>query len=118
MTDPKAMTEPKYCSSNPNRVATPHLDATLSNHIRSCNEWQIRAERAEDENKRLHRDITIMGDVLRNAEADNAALKDAAEMLWVVLANVSEGDWTKQTTEWQVAAARWRNNYFTAIAKG
>jgi len=39
---------------------------------------------------------------------------DAAEMLWVVLANVSEGDWTKQTLEWQKAAARWRDNYFAA----
>lgn len=37
---------------------------------------------------------------------------DAAEMLWVVLANVSGGDWEKQTPEWQEAAARWRDNYF------
>ena len=42
-------------------------------------------------------------------------MTDAAEMLWVVLANVSEGDWTKQTPEWQAAAARWRDNYFAAI---
>jgi hypothetical protein len=40
---------------------------------------------------------------------------DAAEMLWVVLANVSGGDWTKQTPEWQEAAARWRDNYFAAL---
>jgi hypothetical protein len=44
------------------------------------------------------------------------ALKDAAEMLWVVLANVSGGDWTKQSQEWQEAAARWRDNYFGALA--
>jgi len=44
-------------------------------------------------------------------------LADAAEMLWVVLANVSEGDWTKQTKEWQVAAKKWRDNYFKTIKK-
>jgi len=40
---------------------------------------------------------------------------DAAEMLWIVLANVSGGDWTQQTTEWQEVAARWRDNYFAAL---
>jgi hypothetical protein len=29
---------------------------------------------------------------------------------------VSEGDWTKQTKEWQEAAAKWRDNYFKAIS--
>lgn len=38
----------------------------------------------------------------------------AAEMLWVVLANVSGGDWTQQTPEWQDAAVSWRDNYFEA----
>jgi hypothetical protein len=33
-------------------------------------------------------------------------------MLWVVLANVSGGDWAQQSAEWQEAAARWRDNYF------
>ena len=42
-------------------------------------------------------------------------MAEAAEMLWVVLANVSGGDWSKQTQEWQDAAARWRDNYFDAL---
>jgi hypothetical protein len=41
-------------------------------------------------------------------------MADAAEMLWVVLANVSGGDWTQQSAEWQDAAARWRDHYFAA----
>lgn len=41
--------------------------------------------------------------------------EDAAEMLWVVLANVSGGDWTKQSKAWQKYAARWRDYYFKAI---
>ena len=42
-------------------------------------------------------------------------MADAAEMLWVVLANVSGGDWTKQSADWQEAAARWRDNYQALI---
>jgi len=41
-------------------------------------------------------------------------LADAAEMLWVVLANVSDGDWAHQSAIWQEAAARWRDYYFQA----
>jgi hypothetical protein len=41
-------------------------------------------------------------------------MADAAEMLWIVLANVSGGDWTQQSEEWQKAAARWRDYYFKA----
>lgn len=43
-------------------------------------------------------------------------LKDAGEYLWVVLANVSGGDWAKQTPEWQEAAAKSRNQ-FHAVCK-
>ncbi len=50
-------------------------------------------------------------------ERRNAAptLMDAAEMLWITLANVSGGDWTQQTPEWQAAAARYRDQYFEAL---
>lgn len=48
-------------------------------------------------------------------ESPNQKMSDAAEMLWVMLANVSGGDWTKQTPEWRDAAARWRDNYFAAL---
>jgi hypothetical protein len=42
-------------------------------------------------------------------------LRAAAEMLWVVIANVSGSDWSTQTEEWQEAAARWRDAYFAAL---
>ena len=41
-------------------------------------------------------------------------MESAAEMLWVVLANVSGGDWKQQGEEWQDVAAKWRDNYFKA----
>jgi hypothetical protein len=49
-------------------------------------------------------------------EAPNGipTMADIAEMLWVVLANVSGGDWTQQSAEWREAAARWRDYYFAA----
>jgi len=46
---------------------------------------------------------------------NNSDLADAAEMLWVCLANVSGGDWEKQTPEWREAAEKWRDNYYRAI---
>jgi hypothetical protein len=50
-------------------------------------------------------------------EREKREIADTAEMLWVVLANVSEGNWEKQTPEWQEAAARWRDNYFKTTAQ-
>jgi hypothetical protein len=50
-----------------------------------------------------------------DASALAPSMADAAEMLWVVLANVSGGDWTQQSAEWREAAARWRDNYFAAV---
>jgi hypothetical protein len=34
---------------------------------------------------------------------------------WVVIANVSEGDWTKQPDVWQTAAADWRDEFHKAF---
>jgi hypothetical protein len=52
---------------------------------------------------------------VRELEQARDKLADAGEMLWVVLANVSGGDWTQQSAEWREAAARWRDNYFAAL---
>lgn len=42
-------------------------------------------------------------------------MADAAHMFWGVVANVSEGDWSKQSPEWQAAAARARDHYHQAL---
>ena len=31
---------------------------------------------------------------------------------WSIIANAGGGDWTRETPEWQVAAAKWRDRYF------
>jgi hypothetical protein len=49
--------------------------------------------------------------------AEEGALKmsEAADRLWGLVANVSEGDWSKQTVEWQEAAVRWRDFYHSCL---
>ena len=39
---------------------------------------------------------------------------DALDFAWGIIANVSSGDWTKQTPEWQEAATKWRDAYWVA----
>lgn len=34
---------------------------------------------------------------------------------WTLLANVSEGDWTKQAGEWQEAVVRWRDRFHAIL---
>jgi hypothetical protein len=88
-------------------VTTPERDTRQLRHWRTC----------EDCGGLLVYDKAAV-DLLASpcASSDNhAQMADAAEMLWVVLANVSGGDWTQQSAEWQDAAARWRDNYFAAL---
>jgi thiosulfate reductase cytochrome b subunit len=42
-------------------------------------------------------------------------LLGVAEYLWIVLANVSQGNWEKQSTDWQEAAAKARDDYYNAL---
>ena len=49
-----------------------------------------------------------------NETFDDPALV-GLEQAGVVIANVSEGDWTKQTPEWQEAARRWRDEVWHAL---
>jgi len=55
----------------------------------------------------------VFADIL---ETEVLKMKDAAEMLWTVVANASGGDWLKQSQEWQEAAERWRDNYWKIVS--
>lgn len=50
-------------------------------------------------------------------QEDLEEMKSAAEYLWIVLANTSSGDWSKQSSEWQTAAARARDGFREACSK-
>ena len=45
-------------------------------------------------------------------------LLDMAEMAWGIIANAGEGDWTRESHDWQKAAARWRDNYHEFLEHG
>jgi len=47
---------------------------------------------------------------------DGAKLFGLIEYAWTILANVSDGDWDKQTDEWQVAVKKWRDQYYAMLA--
>jgi hypothetical protein len=37
------------------------------------------------------------------------------ELAWGLIANASSGDWTKETPDWQEAAAKWRDRYWRVL---
>jgi len=90
----------------------------------ALNAVEARAEKAEAEVERLrvvgYEIIASRIENIKEREAEKARaekLKDAGEMLWVVVANVSGGNWKLQSQEWQDAAAKWRDNYFAIAAR-
>jgi hypothetical protein len=40
------------------------------------------------------------------------ATREALEVAWGVIANAGGGDWTKESKDWQEAAARWRDEHW------
>ena len=51
----------------------------------------------------------------RMAEHASGDKKAVLEMFWILTANVSGGDWTAQSPEWQQAAERCRLAYVTTL---
>lgn len=60
--------------------------------------------------------LVMEGDLAEQFAQTLMKFDDAAEYLWGVVANVSGGDWTLQTPEWQQAAARARDAYHALFA--
>lgn len=54
---------------------------------------------------------------IQELETKLGAMRNAAEMLWVVLAAVGVHmgrDWSNEHPEWREAAVKWRDAYFAA----
>lgn len=49
---------------------------------------------------------------------DGSNLLDAVEMAWVIIANVSGGDLTMQSQDWQGAVRRWADEWLPVLGKG
>lgn len=47
--------------------------------------------------------------------AETAALESKLELAWGIIANAGNGDWTKETPQWQEAAAKWRDSYTSGV---
>ena len=47
----------------------------------------------------------------------SSELLDVYEQAFGIIANASGGDWTKESEEWQEAAARFRTDYYHAVDK-
>lgn len=43
------------------------------------------------------------------------ALRDAVEMAWGIIANAGGGEWSNETSAWQEAAKRWRDESLPLI---
>ena len=65
----------------------------------------------------LREDVKLpagIGDI-RQSEERAKRIEEALEMAWLVIANVSGGDWEKQSSDWQTAVAKWRDEQFHPI---
>lgn len=47
------------------------------------------------------------------AEAGAAAMREALDLAWGLIANANGGDWTLATPEWRAAAERWRDECYS-----
>lgn len=83
----------------------------LKEDIKTILDWR-RYAKANNELSEEYDEPSIEFDELAALCVD---LANAAEMLWVTVANVD--DWKKQSPEWQQAAARWRDNFFKIMAR-
>lgn len=61
---------------------------------------------------RLEARIDEIAALAGGSQDAEATVDDVLMTAWVLLANVSEGDWTQQTEEWQEAVRRWRDEDF------
>jgi hypothetical protein len=84
---------------------TTNMKATTFAINKSVQVW------CDDRTKNIEMDTRLAEVFAETLDRELDRMKDRAEFLWIVLANVSEGDWKKQTRAWQVAAAKARDDY-------
>jgi hypothetical protein len=61
-------------------------------------------------------DVELAMEFARILDQEVEKMKDAGEYLWVVVANVSGGDWDKQSKVWQKAARKAEIQYHKACS--
>jgi hypothetical protein len=48
---------------------------------------------------------------MADSERDLGPDGDLLEAAWILIANAGEGDWTRESDDWQQAAAKWRDRW-------
>jgi hypothetical protein len=57
--------------------------------------------------------INYSQELLVATAAERDAANERLDLAWGLIANASGGDWSKESPEWQAAAAHWRDGYHT-----
>ena len=92
------------------------LTAALKYYTDTYDKQKAANESLLAECSELRKEVRALIEGRNQHAAEMKEIADAAEMLWAVLANVSGGDWDKQSDDWVTAAERWRDNYLAAIS--
>jgi len=60
---------------------------------------------------------TIAMAIIRPVEEENKKLRDALDYAWAIIANASGGNWEKESSDWQTAAAKFRDEcYYPSVS--
>jgi len=62
-------------------------------------------------------DVRLAASFAGILRTETTPLEDQLEMAWGIISNAGGGDWTKESKEWQDAAARWRDTYHQLLAR-
>lgn len=68
---------------------------------------------SHNENDHINEWCTICTarDILSDSVMEILITRELLYEAWGIIANASNGDWSKETKEWQKAAKRWRNKF-------
>jgi ABC-type transporter Mla subunit MlaD len=88
--------------------------AEVDAHVTRCRNFEgaldaAIAEATKELADELKSTTTQLATERHNAAAAQKSLVDALEWAWTIIANAGGGDWTKESQDWQDAAAKWRD---------
>lgn len=52
----------------------------------------------------------------RNKAATIGELRELLEYAWTIICNAGEGSWERESADWQMAAAKFRDEYHATLA--
>ena len=60
--------------------------------------------------RQLERELNAANDRIKR-------LEDCAEIAWGIIANVDDGSWQEQRSDWREAAIRWRDEQYAELSE-